>query len=250
MAPGEEFQVTVTFTSPHSDVNGIGLTDIAPAGWSVSVNKTWCTPGANEDNKPTPNQAEYLWFGGPGVYPAGTGFTAVYKVQVPTAATPGTYTFPDGKLEYYVGSAGPYVVAITGDNQVEVGLPYPIAFATDPAGIGTITFAGVGYSHGASANKTVGNYAIVANPGSGYSFVSWNATGLVSVASSTSATTTCTVSGAGTLRMVLTPTAPVGGTAYPPNKLLMLLPWIALGAAIIIATSLLVRRTPQRYGLE
>jgi hypothetical protein len=34
----------------------------------------------------------------------------------------------------------------------------------------------------------------------------------------------------------------VGGTAYPPNKLLVLLPWIALGAAIIVATSLLVRR--------
>jgi hypothetical protein len=35
---------------------------------------------------------------------------------------------------------------------------------------------------------------------------------------------------------------PVGGTAYPPNKLLMLAPWIALGAAIIVATSLLARR--------
>jgi hypothetical protein len=36
--------------------------------------------------------------------------------------------------------------------------------------------------------------------------------------------------------------APVGGTAYPPNKVLMVLPWIALGAAIIVAASLLVRR--------
>jgi hypothetical protein len=35
---------------------------------------------------------------------------------------------------------------------------------------------------------------------------------------------------------------PVGGTAYPPNKLLMLVPWIALGAAIIAGTILLVRR--------
>jgi hypothetical protein len=35
---------------------------------------------------------------------------------------------------------------------------------------------------------------------------------------------------------------PVGGTAYPPNKVLMLLPWIALGAAIIVATSVLLRR--------
>jgi len=35
---------------------------------------------------------------------------------------------------------------------------------------------------------------------------------------------------------------PVGGTAYPPNKLLMLAPWIALGAAIIVGATLLVRR--------
>ena len=35
---------------------------------------------------------------------------------------------------------------------------------------------------------------------------------------------------------------PVGGTAYPPNKLLMVAPWIAIGAAIIVGTSLLVRR--------
>jgi hypothetical protein len=38
------------------------------------------------------------------------------------------------------------------------------------------------------------------------------------------------------------PQPPVGGTAYPPDKLLMVLPWIALGAAIIVATSLVVRR--------
>jgi hypothetical protein len=36
--------------------------------------------------------------------------------------------------------------------------------------------------------------------------------------------------------------APVGGTAYWPNKLLMLLPWIAIGAAVIAGISLLVRR--------
>lgn len=35
---------------------------------------------------------------------------------------------------------------------------------------------------------------------------------------------------------------PVGGTAYPPNKLLMVLPWIFLGAAIIVGATLLVRR--------
>jgi len=37
-------------------------------------------------------------------------------------------------------------------------------------------------------------------------------------------------------------TKPVGGTAYPPNKLLMVLPWIILGAAIIAGATVLVRR--------
>lgn len=37
-------------------------------------------------------------------------------------------------------------------------------------------------------------------------------------------------------------TPSVGGTAYPPSKLLMMAPWIALGAAIIVGASLLVRR--------
>jgi len=35
---------------------------------------------------------------------------------------------------------------------------------------------------------------------------------------------------------------PVGGTAYPPNKLLMVLPWVILGAAIIAGATVLVRR--------
>jgi hypothetical protein len=119
---------------------------------------------------------------------------------------------------------------------------YTITFDTDPEATGSITFAAVTYSDGNTVNKSAATYAITANPASGYSFASWQTTGSLSVASASSASTTCTVSGTGTLRMVLTTTPPVGGTAYPPNKLLMLLPWIAAGAAIIAATSLLVRR--------
>jgi len=41
-----------------------------------------------------------------------------------------------------------------------------------------------------------------------------------------------------------TPTPPtgVGGTAYPPNKVAILAPWIALAAAIIAGASIFVRR--------
>jgi hypothetical protein len=119
---------------------------------------------------------------------------------------------------------------------------YAVSFDTDPEATGTITFAAVTYSDGNTVNKAANTYAITAHPASGYSFAGWQTTGSLSVASANSASTTCTVSGAGTLRMVQTETPPVGGTAYPPNKLLMLLPWIAIGAAIIVATSLLVQR--------
>ena len=119
---------------------------------------------------------------------------------------------------------------------------YTVTFDTDPEATGTITFAAVTYNDGNTVSKSAAMYAITAHPASGYSFAGWQTTGSLSVAAAGSVSTTCTVSGAGTLRMVQTETPPVGGTAYPPNKLLMLLPWIAFGAAIIVATSLLVQR--------
>jgi len=129
-------------------------------------------------------------------------------------------------------------------SMVQTAAPqYTITFDTVPAATGTITFAGVSYNDGNTVNKSAGTYNIAAVPGGGYYFDSWETTGTLSVTSSTSATTTCTVSGAGTLRMVQTTTAPpVGGTAHPISKVAILALWIAVGAAIIVGTSLLVRR--------
>ena len=45
---------------------------------------------------------------------------ALYKVQVPPDATEGTYTFPDGWLEYYIEQDGPYTVNIICDDEVLV----------------------------------------------------------------------------------------------------------------------------------
>jgi hypothetical protein len=39
-----------------------------------------------------------------------------------------------------------------------------------------------------------------------------------------------------------TPSGGVGGTAYPPNKLVILAPWIALAAAIIAGSTIFLRR--------
>jgi len=115
--PGDEFEVTVTFTSPADGSNAIGLIDVAPAGWTTSVDTAWTAPVANFAHKPADETAAYIWFG---PYDEGVEFTAVYRVQVPPGAAPGMYMFPGGRLEYYILGAGPYVASIVGDFEVEV----------------------------------------------------------------------------------------------------------------------------------
>lgn len=159
--PGDQFDVTVTFTSPAADLNSIGLTDTAPAGWTVTVDTAWTTPTVMTAHTPTPDQAAYIWSG---PHASGVTFTVVYRVQVPPGATPGTYTFAAGQLEYYIAAGGPYVEAITGDAQIEV--------MSDPS--------------------------------------------------------------------VIPP--PVGGSAAPANKLLIVLPWIGLAAVLAGAGTLVLKR--------
>ena len=112
---GQTFDVTVTFTAT---ANGFipGITDYAPSGWSVSVNATWCTP-APLDCGATNNKAEFFWT----PYAKDTAFTVLYKVTVPSSATPGTYSFTNGVLDYLIGAdPTPFLVGILGDSQVEV----------------------------------------------------------------------------------------------------------------------------------
>jgi hypothetical protein len=115
---GDEFWVTVTFTSPADDFHAIGLTEVGPAGWDVSVNLTWTEPQAMLTHTPEPETAVYVW---EGPHDAGVEFTAAYKVQVPVDAEPGTYTF-SGSLEYYIepSPAASYEDEIAGDMQVTV----------------------------------------------------------------------------------------------------------------------------------
>ena len=117
---GEEFVVTVTFTSPEDGFHAIGLTDVAPDDWDVSVDVTWTDPQAMGACTPELERAEYIW-GGP--HDAGVEFIAGYKVLVPVEAEPGDYTF-SGSLEYYIytepGPAVSYEDEIAGDIQVTV----------------------------------------------------------------------------------------------------------------------------------
>jgi hypothetical protein len=115
---GEEFAVTVTFAAPADRFHAIALTDVAPAGWDVSVDVARTEPQAMVAHTPEPEMAVYIWAG---PYAAGVEFTAVYKIKVPIDAEPGTYTF-SGSLKYYVEPhpAPSYEEAIKGDIQVDV----------------------------------------------------------------------------------------------------------------------------------
>jgi len=115
---GDEFWVTVTFASPDDDFHAIALTDVAPAGWNVSVNLTWTEPLALVAHTPKSDWAVYIW---EGPRDAGLEFTAEYKIRVPVDAEPGTYTF-SGSLEYYIEPypALSYEEEIAGDIQVTV----------------------------------------------------------------------------------------------------------------------------------
>jgi hypothetical protein len=121
--PGQTFSATVNFTAPCGNFNAIGLTDLCPAGWNISFNKTWCSPEADFGVTITAENLTYLWYGYGGIYGSGTPFSAVYHVTVPGGATPGTYNFTDGILRYYCGEEGEYDEGIGGANQVEVALP-------------------------------------------------------------------------------------------------------------------------------
>ena len=116
---GETFEVTVTFSSPADKFNAIGLTDLCPDGWNVTLDKTWSTPNADAVLA-TGNKAEIAWYGEPGVgFDKDTSFSALYKATVPDDAELGIYAF-SGSVEYYLGEEGPFVENITGGSQVEV----------------------------------------------------------------------------------------------------------------------------------
>ena len=129
--PGDTFEVLVNWTAPVNNFSAIGLTDLAPDGFQVEVNATWCSPNADEVNA-TGSKAEIAWFG---PYDKGTNFTAKYKVTVPGTAAPGSHFFPYNNcslswLEYYFGGDGPYTSCTMGDSEVMVTGPGDIVGET------------------------------------------------------------------------------------------------------------------------
>ena len=124
---GQTFNVIVTFTAPADNFTAIAITDFAPDGWNVTVDKIWCQPQAWV--KATSYMAEVAW---QGPYDKGVNFTVLYKAVVPPDASLGNYTF-SGFLAYYIGPSGHIFENITGDSEVEVGLIATPAISYSPA---------------------------------------------------------------------------------------------------------------------
>ncbi len=134
--PGDTFDVFVDFTAPVDGFNSIGLTDVAPDGWKVQVDKTWCwidgSPASAYYVNALGNKAEIM-LAGP--FAAGKNISVMCKVTVPTTATPGVNNFSDciideSWLEYYFNEKGPYKACVKGEFQVIVTQPGDIVGVT------------------------------------------------------------------------------------------------------------------------
>ncbi len=131
------------------------------------------------------------------------------------------------------GSSGSDVFAVgVGGATLHYPVACTVTFDTDPENTGSTTFDGIDYSDGDTASKSAATYTIMANPEAGYAFTAWQTEGDILVGSASSTTTTCNVSGDGTLRMLQQMETPVGGEAYPVNKTALLAPAIAMVALL------------------
>ena len=115
--PRQSFQVTVVFTAPDDGFNAIGLTDLAPAGWTVAAESEWSSPEANQVSI-SENQVQLIWYGD---YTAGQQITAVYAITPPCEIDSGDWLFQAGVLEYYLGAQGPVTETVGGDETIVIG---------------------------------------------------------------------------------------------------------------------------------
>jgi len=125
VAEGSTFEVRVSFTAPADGFHAIGLSDMAPSGWTTQVDIMECSPRADVAHA-VDNKVEIVWYG---PYSAGTEFTAVYKVTVPEGIVPEgekekVFSFgpeEECKLVYYVGEKDEACTApIRGEKEVKV----------------------------------------------------------------------------------------------------------------------------------
>jgi uncharacterized repeat protein (TIGR02543 family) len=166
--------------------------------------------------------------------------TVTFHAKAVTAGTALTFVFAPvlRQTAVYVGLNNVLTSGdVTNGNVIVTTATYALTMAASPMGYGTATDQTGGSPYAAGTPVSI---KAVAN--TGYEFVSWTASaGTFANAAATETTFTMPAQPV-TVTANFKLSGAVGGTAYPPNKLLMVLPWIFLGAAIIVGATLLVRR--------
>jgi len=94
---------------------------------------------------------------------------------------------------------------------------YPVSFVTGTAAAAMANISGTVLSTGQTVGLPAGTYPLSAQLGTDTSFLRWDATGYISVGNRTNATTSLTVTGAGTLFAVVDTFVLTGVTASPPR---------------------------------
>ncbi|MFC1506048.1 hypothetical protein ACFLQ6_03145 [Thermoproteota archaeon] len=122
-----------------------------------------------------------------------------------------------------------------------------VTFDIDPDHTGTIQFDGTWHLEGEKIGIGTGTYGIFGGPAAPNNFVRWETSGGISVGDIYSASSTATVSGTGTLRMITqlpqepSTLSPVGGMTINVNKFTVVVPYIAI-AGIAVAMIAFIRR--------
>jgi uncharacterized repeat protein (TIGR02543 family) len=168
--------------------------------------------------------------------------TVTFHAKAATGGTALAFVFAPvlRQTAVYVGTSNVLAPADVTDGSVVITATAPkyvLTMAASPSADGTATdqTGGSPYVAGATVN-------IKAVAKTGYEFVNWTAPAGTFASASAAQTNFTMPAQPVTVTANFRVAQPVGGTAYWPNKLLMVLPWIAIGAAIIAGITLLVRR--------
>jgi hypothetical protein len=123
-----------------------------------------------------------------------------------------------------------------------------VTFDIDLDNTGLIRFDGTLYLEGEKVGIDTGTYGIFGGPAAPNDFLRWETSGGISVGDSNLESTTATVSGTGTLRMVTQlpqePSAlsPVGGVTINVNKFTVVVPYIAITGIVVVMIAFIRRR--------
>ena len=123
VSSGETVDVTIEFTTTDENLF-LELRDGIPTGWTVTDISANVEPKKSGFNATT-GEVYFVWVGFP--IASGNYIKAEYKLHVPAGEDPDVYTLA-GTL---YRSTVPHDVTITGDDTIEVKLPYDVDLAVD-----------------------------------------------------------------------------------------------------------------------